>query len=361
MKQISLIGNSVKLVVKENVLAVISDKPLSTASSAIHNGGFKKIKTLLNIGVPEDYSDRSLHQDPEAFIAESSKKLEVTDDFIAMITAATITNYSLVAKKEGNLTVTVVATAGCKTHAESAGENINTNRIEGTINIIVLIDGNPADSCLAATLLTATEAKTAALKDLDIRSWYTGDAATGTITDSVVAASTNRGHIIGYGGPASKLGNLVGHCTRKAVKEAIFKQDGCLPSRSIVDRLRERHLSIEKLASELSKVHGLSMDVNALEELLRSEPLFASALMAAAKMDEDAKKGLVPPEFGSVDALSKNFGDLLSTQSYDSAERIEKSDSEEGYDSVDLPPFTKQVLINIVKAARSRRVNENLK
>jgi iron complex transport system substrate-binding protein len=205
------------------------------------------------------------------------------------------------------------------------------------------------DSCLAATLLTATEAKTAALKDLDIRSWYTGDSATGTITDSVVAASTNRGQIIDYGGPASKLGNLVGYCTRKAVKAAIFKQDGCLPCRPILDRLRERHLPVETLALELSKVDGLSVDAKALREILVGNPLLASVLLAAAKMDEDAAKGLVPPEFGSVEMLSKRFGDLLSTQGC-------KPDGEADYDAVDLPPFTKQVLINIMKAARSRDI-----
>jgi adenosylcobinamide amidohydrolase len=346
MNQTNIIGDYVKLVVKDNVLAINSTEQLSTVSTAIHNGGFKKVKTVLNIGVPEGYSDLSLHQDPETLIAESSKKIEVANDFIAMITAATITNYSLVAKKDDDLAVTVVATAGCKTHAESAGENINTNLIEGTINVIVLIDGNPSDSCLVATLLTATEAKTAALKDLDIRSWYTGDAATGTITDSVVVASNNRGPIIDYGGPASKLGKLVGYCTRKAVKEAVFKQDGCLPSRSIADRLRERHLSIEKLTSELRKVADLGVDAKALEEILVGEPLFASVLLAAAKMDEDVEKGLVPPEFGSVDLVSKRFGAVLSKQGW-------KPDDEGDYGAVDLPPFTKQVLIRIVKAFRS--------
>jgi adenosylcobinamide amidohydrolase len=347
MKQISLIDESVKLILKENVLAIVSDSPLSTASSAIHNGGFKKIKTILNIGVPEGYSDVSLHQDPEAFIAERSKKIDVPSDFIAMITAATITNYALISKKDGDLAVTVVATAGCKTHAESAGENINSEVTEGTINVIVLVDANPADSCLAALLLTATEAKTAALKDLDIRSWYTGDAATGTITDSVVAASTNRGQIIGYGGPASKLGQLVGHCTRKAVKEAIFKQDGCLPNRSTLERLRERHLPVETLALELSKVKGLSVDAKALEEVLVGEPLFASVLLAAAQMDEAVEKGLVPLEFGSIEVLSQRFGDLVAPQGW-------KPDGEVDYGMVDLPRFTKQVLVNIVRAVRSR-------
>ena len=67
---------------------------------------------------------------------------------------------------------------------------MDVQEIRGTINIIVLIDANPTDSCMVASLITATEAKSAALRDLDVRSLYTGDSATGSITDSVTVAST---------------------------------------------------------------------------------------------------------------------------------------------------------------------------
>ena len=82
----------------------------------------------------------------------------------------------------------------------------------------MLIDGNPTESCMVAALITATEAKSAVLRDFDMRSRYTGDSATGPITDSVTVASTEQGEQIILAGPASKLGKLVGYCTRKAVK-----------------------------------------------------------------------------------------------------------------------------------------------
>jgi iron complex transport system ATP-binding protein len=88
---------------------------------------------------------------------------------------------------------------------------------------MVVIDGNPTESCMVSTVLTATEAKAAALWELGIKSRYSGDLATGTITDAIIVAKTNRGAPIIYGGPASKLGQLVGYCTRKAVKEAVMK------------------------------------------------------------------------------------------------------------------------------------------
>jgi len=210
------------------VLAILSDIELSTVSSAIYNGGFKKTKVLLNVQAPAELSDRQLHANPQKFIMDSSKKLGLPADFVGMVTAAAVDKFALVSKKDGDLTVTVVATAvdpegNTCSHAETAGETIQVEEMMGTINIMVVIDGNPSTSCLVTTILTATEAKTAALWELDIRSRYSGDVATGTITDAIIVAKTNRGALIVYGGPASKLGQLVGYCTRKAVKEAVMK------------------------------------------------------------------------------------------------------------------------------------------
>jgi adenosylcobinamide amidohydrolase len=227
-KQIDLLGNCVKLVLKDNVLAIISDVDLDTVSSAIYNGGFKKTKALLNVQAPEEYSDRKLHENPQKFINDSAKKLGLTENFVGMITAAAVDKFALASKKEGDLAVSVTATAvdpegvTCS-HAETAGETMAVGEMTGTINIMVVIDGNPTKSCLVSTVLTATEAKTAALWELDIRSRYSGDLATGTITDAIIVAKTNCGAPIVYGGPASKLGQLVGYCTRKAVKEAVMK------------------------------------------------------------------------------------------------------------------------------------------
>ena len=210
------------------MLAVLSSIDLVTVSSAIYNGGFKKVKAILNVQAPEEYSDLQLHADPQKFILDSAKKLGLSENFVGMVTAAAVEKFALASKKDGDLAVSVVATAvdpkgNTCDHAETAGETIKVEEITGTINIMVVIDGNPTESCLVSTVLTATEAKAAALWELDVRSRYSGDVATGTITDAIIVAKTNRGAPIVHGGPASKLGQLVGYCTRKAVKEAVMK------------------------------------------------------------------------------------------------------------------------------------------
>ena len=341
------LAGDTKLIVKENVLAVICDNALMTISSAFYNGGSKQVKAVLNVGVPEGYNDRSLHLDPLELITSSAAKLGFTKDYLAMVTAAKIKNYSLVIQKNEDFSVSVVATAGCK-HGESSGEKMDVEESPGTINIIVLIDGKPTESCIVASLITATEAKSAALRDFDVRSFYTGDSATGSITDSVTVASTSQGKAIIYGGPASKLGQMVGYCTRKAVSEALIKQEPIWSCRTVADRLKERHLPIEKLATEVSKVEGLAVDAHSLIEILSQKPLATVYLLAAMKLDDDLRKKLLPPEFGDLDELRKFYSKASSSsQRQDCSKRL-------GYDLVDLPPFLKNILINIVTEAFSK-------
>jgi iron complex transport system substrate-binding protein len=287
--------------------------------------------------VPEGYNDRSLHLDPLELITSSAAKLGFTENYLAMVTAAKIQNYSLITQKHDDFSVSVAATAGCK-HGESSGEQMDVQEIRGTINIIVLIDADPSDSCMVASLITATEAKSAALRDLDVRSLYTGDSATGSITDSVTVASPGKGKEISYGGPASKLGKAVGYCTRRAVTEALLKQEPFWGTRTVLDRLKERHLPPEKLASEVSKIEGLAVNAEGLAEILRKNPSAGWVLLAAAKMDDDYKKNLLPTDFKNWETASQAFNEMDNPK----------------HSEVNLPPFIKAALIKIVKTAISK-------
>ncbi len=349
MKQQPLPNTSAKIVTKDNIVALISDTPLTTLSSGIYNGGFKKVHAVLNVSVPDGYNDKHLHDDPINLVYDAQKNLQITNDYVAMLTAAKIQNLSMTTRQVGDITITVVATAGWR-HGESSGEDIeNSHYTHGTINIIVFLNGNPTDSCLVSLFLTATEAKTAAMNDYDIRSRYTGDAATGTITDSLSVAVTGQGEKIELGGPASTVGQLVGSAVRQAVKEAADKQEGPHRGRNLTRRLAEMHLSIDYLASELSKaqVFGDQKTVaSKLEQTLAGDSVSAAFLLSAAKLDDDCKKGLIPNELGDVGKLSRGFGALIS---------INKPVKETlSFAEVNLPHFTKQAAISILQNSLSK-------
>ena len=83
------------------------------------------------------------------------------------------------------------------------------------------------DGALARAIITATEAKTAALQDMDARSSVSPEnQATGTGTDNMIVVSGNwtKKPISSTGGHI-KTGELIGASTKTAVAEAIKKHE----------------------------------------------------------------------------------------------------------------------------------------
>jgi hypothetical protein len=58
-------------------------------------------------------------------------------------------------------------------------------------------------------------------------------------------------------------------------------------------------------------------------------------------LDDDIKKGLIPSELDSIGGVSEKFGDLVSERN--------GSKTKTELEAVDLPPFTKQALLNILQ------------
>ena len=218
---------------------------------------------------------------------------------------------------------------------------------------MVLIDGNPTEGAQAGTMITVTEAKTAALRELDVRSRYSGAQATGTITDSIVTAKTSKGPEITYGGPASTLGQMIASCTKKAVKEAVAKgKIGGFPlGRSIAERLKERHLGLEKLALELSKIDDLGATqeeiLSVLNKVANKNSLGALIIFSAVNLDEEFKNGLLPSEVGDRAALGEDFGKLASQalRKNQPKERIKDNEDKKS----PLSPFLKQFFASLLK------------
>ena len=71
-------------------------------------------------------------------------------------------------------------------------------------------------------MITATEAKTKALQQEQVKDPLTGTIATGTSTDSCLVAATQQGEELPYAGPITELGKLIGvgvfECTIEALK-----------------------------------------------------------------------------------------------------------------------------------------------
>jgi len=195
--------------------------------------------------------------------------------------------------------LTLFVTGG-KTVAVTAGEPAASKNPPkpGTINIILLVDGNMTDGAMVEAHKTITEAKTVALRELDLRSQFSGDLATGTLTDTIAVACTKKGEPIRFTGTFTLIGELIGQGVTECVKNAIYLQEGLAPGRPLMERLTERGIEIEKLMSLFSRIvpveDAKSQQFKKEVEQTLADKKIAGLILASLRFDDDLRKGLIP-------------------------------------------------------------------
>jgi len=286
--------------IEGGTLVVRSKKPLRTLSSAILNGGLANAYSIVNHQVPTNYTCN----DSESYLKRALElKRNVKFPVIGLMTAAKIRNFALTRMSSSRLTVATIVTVGLSYPATAGDKTSVAADHAGTINIILLIDGNPTDACMVNIVETATEAKAAALHDLDIRSRFSREASTGTTTDAVIVASTRRGRAVEYAGSATTLGYLVARTVRTGIEQAAAKVEGISRQRSMVHRLQERGITLDALVKAGMElfIGAKSTSFQNTRALLREELRksladinVAALMLAAVRLEEDAKRGLIP-------------------------------------------------------------------
>jgi adenosylcobinamide amidohydrolase/ABC-type Fe3+-hydroxamate transport system substrate-binding protein len=193
------------------------------------------------------------------------------------------------------LSVTALVTAGACGNAMRMGKDTGGFYEPGTINIVLLPGARLTDRAMNRAVITATEAKTAALLDLDVRSTYSGSehGATGTGTDNIIIAR-GRGLPVDNTGGHSKMGELVARAVYDGVCKALYRQNGLRPGRSVFQRLNERDIDIFELlaASSCECIGDKSLALENLEQVLLT-PRYASFLTAALTLSDEYEKRLV--------------------------------------------------------------------
>jgi adenosylcobinamide hydrolase len=316
---------SVEAEIQENKLILRSKTPLKILSSAVLNGGLREANIIVSVHVPEETGlniDDNVHMEAGDFLRQETAKLGIPQDqLVGIMTAAKMKNVDIATSKFEDITLTAIATAGVH-FAATAGDEIASKQSAfppikwGTINIIVLVDGDLTDSCMVNAVSTIAEAKTVALRELDVRSRFSGEIATGTVTDSIVLACTKGGQKIEFAGTATPLGELVGKSVREAVKEALRNQENIVSDRPLTRRLKERGITVENMTTLFSQISSILDEnpekrrqfIEKVEQTL-SDQNIAALVIAGLRLDEDAKTGLIPEnpanEYGRNFVLSK--------------------------------------------------------
>lgn len=193
--------------------------PLKTVSSAVHNPGIGWYDCLLNRSVPGDYVISDVKQEVADFLQREHFSPTST---VVMLTAVPTQLFALneYSTAFGSVFVVVTAGVGNAVDVSRTHERQDTPYI-GTINTWVVINGCLSEEAFFQALMTANEAKTKALQSENIRDHLTDTIATGTATDSLLIAATQKGEEMRYGGPITAVGKIIGKGVYETTVQAI--------------------------------------------------------------------------------------------------------------------------------------------
>lgn len=214
-------------------------------STAPHNGGYKEdLRCVFNHdgkipGKSPCYMKAPTYAEHMAITAEEIGLDRGTACGIS--TAADMENLIIRSESYDDIIVTALVTGGIDVNAGRAGdpatwiedkEKARALAKLGTINIMLHFNIDLSEGAIARALVTCTEAKSAAIQELQLPSRYSRGLATGSGTDStIIVANAESDYRYTNAGKHAKLGELIGRAVKQAVKEALAKQSNTTPQR----------------------------------------------------------------------------------------------------------------------------------
>ncbi|USX56343.1 adenosylcobinamide amidohydrolase [Lentzea sp. HUAS12] len=159
-------------------------------STAVVGGGIGSCNWVVNAEVDHDY-----HRDPVEHLLEITAQLRLSGRGAGMVTAAEVKRYASATADRG---VHCATTVGLSYPVFASAPHDEVPRSVGTINTFCWVPVPLEDGALVNMVVTATEAKSQALTELDI-------PGTGTASDAVVICCPE-GPGEQFGGPRSVWG-----------------------------------------------------------------------------------------------------------------------------------------------------------
>ncbi len=242
-------------------------------------------------------------------IYQALGKSEKNSSFL--FTGADMDNLSVQKALFKDMTVYALVTAGVEGNALRMSVDEGRFYEPGTINIIVMSNMKLTPRAMTRAIISATEAKTAAMQDMDIRSSVNPGKyqATGTGTDEIIVVEGS-GRRLDVAGGHSKLGELIAKAVYDGVKEAVYRQNGLMSKRSIFKKLQERRINPNLLLTECGcfadkdKAH-----IAEFEEILL-QPRYAAFMESAFALSDAYERGLVT-DLNSFNILCRNISEEI--------------------------------------------------
>ena len=236
---------------------------------------------------------------------------------VIMGTAANMHHAAIVYKTFQDLEVIAIVTGGVETNSgragdpasvleteegfESLADKTKTEIAPGTINTILFISKPLTDGALTGAIITATEAKSAALQELCVNSRYSDGLATGTGTDQIIIAAPDPDdcvHRHTWTSQHSKLGELISQSVKVAVKKTLGRQNGLTPAGQCSAKI---HLERFGCTTETMQ-EGITSNLNTSQATLlldnfdsiNRDPVVVAGIAAMVHLRDKIAWGILP-------------------------------------------------------------------
>lgn len=236
------------------------------------------------------------------------------DQCATLGTAANMHNACIAVHSFRDLTVAAVCTGGVEGNAGRVGDPATVAEIEGgferlppadeipgpgTINTLLFIGKPLIPGALTRCIMTATEAKTAALQELAVNSRYSDGLATGTGTDQIAVAAMENGETpLTSAGKHAKLGELIGRAVYEAIRGTLARQNHLTPAGQCSAKIHLERFGVDRASLQENICTHLDRDQ---AELLRAnfhaierDPLTVAAVAALVHLKDKMAWGVLP-------------------------------------------------------------------
>ncbi len=282
-----------------------------------------------------------------------------SDKVASMSTAANMENAVItnMVSPEG-IRVSTAITAGIRHNGGRSGDPATFDESKavykdksGTVVILLSIDACLSDDMMFKAVMQATEAKSCVIQELQARSLYSHEVATGSGTDQIcVIIRKDSNNKVEDLDRSSGLARTISECVMTGLREAFIRQSGMgTELQSDVITILERHgLRMDDMRHEIHFSASMEELESALEAV-RNDRYLASLALAVWQIQDDVCHGIINKDegFEMAKAICK---DLVLGGSRNKVEdlRIDASDS--------IPEMVSYVAaIKLMRAVEERR------
>lgn len=219
--------NDLAIKVFSNHIVVKTEQPLKTMSSGVVGSGMGWYQNFVNRHVDKSYNCSDHKKEMAIYLEQNGF---VPGETVGMMTAVKLEDVSYKLYHDGDVSIFVVVTAG-------VGNAIDASIIDrevydyspGTINTWIFVNGELSEEAFIQSVMTATEVKVKVLQNEEVLDQNTGTLATGTSTDSILIAATQKGNTIEFAGSFTQLGRLISkgvyECTTEAIRKSRLRKE----------------------------------------------------------------------------------------------------------------------------------------